>query len=197
MGDSADLSKITDELLLVSGILHQTKIEVNEEGSEAAAVTGIKIDTRPGGSGPKIVKINRPFMFVIQDLKNNIPLFMGRIVNPTGKNQSANETILESGDPNKNLIGERNQNPLALLEIFSSKEEELAHIKNYPGYEIATNCNRGSESSDNDSILFPCPTDDSQPIEDYKNQHGDPSKLGVNGEKAGIEQRSLRYIKQI
>merc|ERR1712215_471318 len=106
MGDSADLSKITDELLLVSGILHQTKIEVNEEGSEAAAVTGIKIDTRSGGSGPKIVKVNRPFMFVIQDLKNNIPLFMGRIVNPTGKNQSANqsanETILESGDPNQN-----------------------------------------------------------------------------------------------
>jgi len=198
-GDSADLSKITDELLLVSGILHQTKIEVNEEGSEAAAVTGIKIDTRSGGSGPKIVKVNRPFMFVIQDLKNNIPLFMGRIVNPTGKNQSANETILESGDPNQNLIGERNQNPLALLELFSSEEEEeydseeeeLAHIKNYPGYEIATNCNQGSESSDNDRILFPCPTDDTQPIEDYKNQHGDPSKLGVNGEKAGIEQRSL------
>jgi len=175
--NTADLSNIADELLHVSGILHQTEIEVNEEGSEAAAVTGIQIDTRVAvaGSGPKIVKVNRPFMFVIQDLKNNIPLFMGRIVNPAGKNQSADETVHETEEPKLNLIGERNESPFALLEAFDSEEEEeydsdpqeLAHITNYPGYEIATNCDQGNESSDNDRILFPCPTD-TQPIEDYK-----------------------------
>merc|ERR1712123_81203 len=66
---SADLSGITDESLFVSDILHETKIEVNEEGSEAAGVTGIQLDTRAGGSGPLFLKIDRPFFFVIQDLK--------------------------------------------------------------------------------------------------------------------------------
>ena len=68
---SADLSKISNESLAVSNILHETKIEVNEEGSEAAAVTGIQISTRSGGSGPIMLKINRPFIFVIQDLKHS------------------------------------------------------------------------------------------------------------------------------
>ena len=40
---SADLYKISNESLAVSNILHETKIEVNEEGSEAAAITGIQI----------------------------------------------------------------------------------------------------------------------------------------------------------
>eukprot|EP00091_Calanus_sinicus_P001538 TRINITY_DN1154_c0_g2_i4.p1 TRINITY_DN1154_c0_g2~~TRINITY_DN1154_c0_g2_i4.p1 ORF type:complete len:294 (-),score=72.12 TRINITY_DN1154_c0_g2_i4:354-1103(-) len=92
---SADLSDITDESVFVSDILHETKIEVNEEGSEAAAVTGIQLDTRAGGSGPISLKIDRPFMFVIQDLKNNIPLFMGKIVNPTEEAPISNKPSLE------------------------------------------------------------------------------------------------------
>ena len=76
--DSADLAGITPEPVFISDIIHQTKIEVNEEGSEAAAVTGIQIDIRSGGSSPIMLNINKPFFFVIQDLKNNIPLFYGK-----------------------------------------------------------------------------------------------------------------------
>jgi hypothetical protein len=199
---SADLSDITDESLFVSDILHEAKIEVNEEGSEAAAVTGIQLDTRAGGSGPLSLKIDRPFMFVIQDLKNNIPLFMGKIVNPPEEAPVATKQLLEkkrqeeeeiisvnslpaAGEEKQNLIGIRSDSPSALLEAKEMDAEERAHINNFPGYEVSTDCHENT--SDNDNILFPCPKD-TQPIEDYKKKHGDPSRLGVNGENAALLQ---------
>ena len=186
--ESADLSKMSNESLFVSDILHETKIEVNEEGSEAAAVTGIKIDTRVAGSGPLTLKINRPFMFVIQDLKNDIPLFMGKIVNPTDEDPISVKALSDDEDIKENLIGERSDAPFALFQYDDMDPEERAHIKNFPGYEVATDCN--NTTSDNDSILFPCPND-TQPIEDYKKKHGDPSRLGVNGENAALLQERL------
>ena len=174
--ESADLSKMSNESLFVSDILHETKIEVNEEGSEAAAVTGIKIDTRVAGSGPLTLKINRPFMFVIQDLKNDIPLFMGKIVNPSDEDPISVQALSDDEDIKQNLIGERSDAPFALFQYDDDMDpEERAHIKNFPGYEVATDCN--NKTSDNDSILFPCPND-TQPIEDYKKEHGDASKIG-------------------
>jgi len=199
---SADLSDITDESLFVSDILHEAKIEVNEEGSEAAAVTGIQLDTRAGGSGPLSLKIDRPFMFVIQDLKNNIPLFMGKIVNPTEEDPISTKPLLEkkrqeeedrisinslpaAGEEKQNLIGIRSDSPSALLKAKEMDAEERAHIHNFPGYEVSTDCHENT--SENDNILFPCPKD-TQPIEDYKKEHGDPSRLGVNGENAALLQ---------
>jgi len=61
--------------------------------------------------------------------------------------------------------------------------EERAHMKNFPGYEVPIDCHE--VSGDNDHILFPCPMD-TQPIEDYKKEHGDPSRLGINGETAAL-----------
>merc|ERR1719330_244039 len=58
--DSADLSGITPEPVFISDIIHERKIEVNEEGSEAAAVTGFQIDIRNGVSSPILLNINRP-----------------------------------------------------------------------------------------------------------------------------------------
>ena len=63
--------------------------------------------------------------------------------------------------------------------------KERAHINNFPGYEVSTDCHESA--SDNDNILFPCPMD-TQSIEDYKKEHGDPSRLGVNGENAALLQ---------
>merc|ERR1711962_983751 len=196
--DSADLSGITSEPVFVSDIIHQTKIEVNEEGSEAAAVTGFQIDIRNGGSTPIMLNINRPFFFVIQDLKNNIPLFMGKIVNPTDQDpvfvvEDKNEVVDDGSLTSLNLIPEaktekenfvsiRSNNPLELLHNKEMDPEERAHIKNFPGSEVTIDCH---EVSDNDHILFPCPMD-TQPIEDYKKEHGDPSRLGINGEKAAL-----------
>jgi len=197
--DSADLAGITPEPVFISDIIHQTKIEVNEEGSEAAAVTGIQIDIRSGGSSPIMLNINKPFFFVIQDLKNNIPLFMGKIVNPTDQDPvfvaEVRKPIVEEGSlvslnlipehkkEKENIVSIRSSAPAELLDTEEIDPEERAHMKNFPGYEVPIDCHE--VSGDNDHILFPCPMD-TQPIEDYKKEHGDPSRLGINGEKAAL-----------
>merc|ERR1712013_486519 len=146
--DSADLSGITPEPVFISDIIHQTKIEVNEEGSEAAAVTGFQIDIRNGGSSPIILNINKPFFFVIQDLKNNIPLFMGKIVNPTEQDPVSVEEfkrpIVEEGslvslnlipEDNKekeNIVSIRSSAPEDLLDNEEMDAEERAHMKKFP-----------------------------------------------------------------
>jgi len=84
--DQADFSLISEHPLRVSNILHQTKVEVNEEGSEAAAVTGVFLDLRAFVEEEEravVVNVNRPFIFVIHDRKHNIPLFIGKVVNPS------------------------------------------------------------------------------------------------------------------
>jgi len=196
---TADLSGITSEPVFVSDIIHQTKIEVNEEGSEAAAVTAFQLDIRTGGSSPLMLTIDRPFFFVIQDLKNNIPLFMGKIVNPTNQDpvslsnklkpevkediQASHNLIPNVEGEKENFVSIRSNAPEDLLNTEEIDPEERAHIKNFPGYEVAIDCHE--DAGDNDNILFPCPTD-TQPIEDYKKEHGDPSRLGINGEKAAL-----------
>merc|ERR1712119_77345 len=83
--DEADFSRISEETLRVSNILHETKVEVTEEGSEAAGITGAVLDLRASVSQAHEVNVNRPFVFVIQDRKNNIPLFIGKVVNPSSE----------------------------------------------------------------------------------------------------------------
>ena len=50
---SADLSEISSDKLEVGDVLHAAQLEVNEEGSEAVAVTTIDIDIRLASSGIK------------------------------------------------------------------------------------------------------------------------------------------------
>jgi len=189
-GSAADLTGITDESLYVSDILHETKIEVNEEGSEAAGITGIILDLRTaGGSTPQLLRINRPFMFVIQDLENRIPLFMGKIINPSEEEPITNEIsndkeFLASSDIEyeeiSSPIAVRNENPSSFTD-----PEEKAHLKNNP-QDSVNRCWEYDPTKPN-NIKFPCPGD-TQPIEDYKKKHGDPSRHGVNGEKASLMQ---------
>jgi len=87
--DLANLTDISDEPdLYVQKVIHQAELEVNEEGSEAAAATAVLIGTRTASlpnKRPREFKVNRPFVFVIQDRSLGVPLFMGRIVDPSGK----------------------------------------------------------------------------------------------------------------
>jgi serpin B len=75
----ANFSSITPEPFWISKIKHKTFFEVNEEGTEASAVTGI-LGTR---SGPVEMIIDRPFFFAIRDDTTGTLLFMGTLVNPT------------------------------------------------------------------------------------------------------------------
>ena len=79
--DKCDLSGIANNLL-VSMIKQNTFIEVNEEGTEAAAVTG---EEMIGSSGEPIVIdfiANRPFFYAIKEKSTNAILFMGKVTNP-------------------------------------------------------------------------------------------------------------------
>ncbi|NXM72174.1 A1AT protein, partial [Serilophus lunatus] len=78
--DQADLSGITGNLdVKVSKAAHKALLKIHENGTEAAAVTGI--DFLPH-SVPPVVKFNRPFLLLIVDQCTQSILFMGKIVNP-------------------------------------------------------------------------------------------------------------------
>ena len=78
----------TNDDLSVSDVTHKAVIEVNEEGSEAAAVTVVALVTKSAGPDfvrpPIRMNFDRPFYFIIQDKLHNINLFMGRVVDPSG-----------------------------------------------------------------------------------------------------------------
>ncbi|XP_046429079.1 alaserpin-like isoform X1 [Neodiprion fabricii] len=77
--DFADLSGISQAPLKVGHVLQKAFIEVNEEGSEAAAATLVQIRCRRMASPPKVFDVNRPFMFAIQHKPSKIPIFVGSI----------------------------------------------------------------------------------------------------------------------
>jgi serpin B len=70
--------------LYIQKAFHKAFVEVNEEGTEAAAATGIAVGVK---SMPlfdiAIFRADRPFMFFIEDPKNGLILFMGRVADPT------------------------------------------------------------------------------------------------------------------
>ena len=63
----------------ISDIYHKTFIEVNEEGTEAAAVTVVEVGDNAMPSG---FYANRPFVFVIRDDRTGSILFVGKVENP-------------------------------------------------------------------------------------------------------------------
>lgn len=77
---SADFSSISDVPLLISGVIHKTFVEVNEDGTEAAAVTSIGVDATSAGPDPSInFVVNKPFVFVIREKSSGVILFIGKI----------------------------------------------------------------------------------------------------------------------
>ena len=84
--DEADFSGIGEEPLKISEVVHKAFVEVNEEGTEAAAATAVGMVLCAGISGPapqpKIFKADHPFLFFIRDRKTNAVLFTGRVLDP-------------------------------------------------------------------------------------------------------------------
>jgi serpin B len=75
----ANLNNISDADLVVSFVKQNTFVEVNEEGTEAAAVTTTGIDAV--SMGP-IFTIDKPFVFAIRERTTNALLFIGSVANP-------------------------------------------------------------------------------------------------------------------
>jgi serpin B len=68
------------ELYIQEGY-HKGFISVDEKGTEAAAATAVVI-TLSSAETPLNVTIDRPFIYLIRDIKTNAILFMGRVMNP-------------------------------------------------------------------------------------------------------------------
>lgn len=86
-GSRADFSGIADLTqlpgnLYITKVLHKTFIEVNEEGTEAAAVTSVEIGITALPPSGFVMRVNRPFVFAIRESHSQTILFMGKIVEP-------------------------------------------------------------------------------------------------------------------
>jgi serine protease inhibitor len=67
----------------ISEVRHKTFIQLDEEGTEAAAVTSVTISyTSVGGSDNFYMRVDRPFLFIIHDAWSNSILFIGKITEP-------------------------------------------------------------------------------------------------------------------
>lgn len=66
----------------LSKVEHEAVIDVNEEGSEAAAVTVVEIVTLSANPGPMKIKFDQPFIFVIREVSSGLILFMGQYNKP-------------------------------------------------------------------------------------------------------------------
>jgi serpin B len=79
-----DFAPMTDdEQLFVADVVHQATVTVDEEGTEAAAATAVTFETVGGTITEQVVLVDRPFLFVVHDVESAIPVFLGRVTDPT------------------------------------------------------------------------------------------------------------------
>jgi len=84
----ADFTKMYEEEkvganLYISKVKHKTFVEVNEEGTEAAAVTSVEMTLTTAVPFKLLMRIDRPFIFAIRENNSGTILFIGKIVEPT------------------------------------------------------------------------------------------------------------------
>lgn len=82
--DKADFSGMTGNRdLFISAVVHQAYVDVNEEGTEAAAATGAAMRlTSVGPDVTPVFRADHPFLFLIRDGRTGGLLFLGRVMNP-------------------------------------------------------------------------------------------------------------------
>jgi len=72
--------------LFLTAALHRARVEVNEEGTEAAAVTAFQMEAMEGESHPRppVSRADRPFVYLIRERRSGSVLFVGRLMQPPG-----------------------------------------------------------------------------------------------------------------
>lgn len=68
--------------LYISRVLHKTFISVDENGTEAAAVTAVEMPAGGADPTPAVVPtvyLDRPFLYLLVDLETNLPAFIGAV----------------------------------------------------------------------------------------------------------------------
>lgn len=81
--DKADFSGMTGQKdLYISDVIHKAYIDVNEEGTEAAAATVVGMSTTSMPAEELTINLDNPFIYVIYNTQTNAIVFMGHVVNP-------------------------------------------------------------------------------------------------------------------
>lgn len=83
--NAADFSGMTGGRdLFISAVIHKAFVDVNEEGTEAAAATGVIMAPTAAvdPQEPPVFRADHPFVFMIRDNRNGAIIFLGRIMNP-------------------------------------------------------------------------------------------------------------------
>lgn len=79
----ADFSGMTgDRELSLSEVVHKAFVAVDEEGTEAAAATAVIVGLTSAVEEPLVVRVDRPFLFLIRDTESGAVLFVGRVLDP-------------------------------------------------------------------------------------------------------------------
>lgn len=88
-GDKADFSGIVTgesrENVFISEVKHKTFLQVDEAGTEAAAVTSVGMTATSIPEYDFELNFNRPFFYAIQDSKTGVILFMGSVIDPSAE----------------------------------------------------------------------------------------------------------------
>jgi serpin B len=79
--DTADFSGMTgNQDLHIADVVHKAFVAVDEEGTEAAAATGVVMEL--AAAPANTMTVNQPFIFLIRDIQTGAILFVGRVLNP-------------------------------------------------------------------------------------------------------------------
>merc|ERR1712083_1177964 len=85
-GAELDAMLETNLSLAVSRIIQKSVITVDKEGTEGASATGVQLVLLSGSFGKHVeINLDRPFIFLVEDTRNNIPILVGRVKNPEGE----------------------------------------------------------------------------------------------------------------
>jgi serpin B len=82
-GQFREMSEDPSVDLYVSAMLHRATVTIDEQGTEAAAATAVVMDTTSAPAQPVEMVVDRPFYFMIHDTSVGMPLFVGRVTDPT------------------------------------------------------------------------------------------------------------------
>jgi serpin B len=86
-GGNSDFSDlfVEDLDLSISRVIHQSFLEVDEEGTEAAAATVVEIRELSAGPNekPSVIQIDQPFAFFIREKHSSTILFSGKLIDPS------------------------------------------------------------------------------------------------------------------
>jgi serpin B len=84
-GPKADFSGMTDTKdLCISEVVHQAFVDVNEQGTEAAAATAVIMRSMAVMANPiPVFRMDHPFLFLIRENKTGSMLFLGRLADPS------------------------------------------------------------------------------------------------------------------